>query len=162
METAGRAPRRRRVCAIYFRMATRLQTLSEAVGDQVGGDVGEMGRRYTDPGALVAHWTNCRGGDRSRLGCSLGELLWRLAGCSTSPRSPRASDAVRHLDLLTGRERDGLTRIRLIARQAGCDERDLEAALVRLGLAHRRTTECPGGRHCVLLESAPTGGSTPK
>jgi hypothetical protein len=35
----------------------------------------------------------------------------------------------------------------------------VEAALVRLALAHRRTTECPGGHRCVILGVAPRDGS---
>ncbi len=144
-----------------FRTATRLQTLAEVVGNQFGGDVGEIGRRYTDPAALVAHLNELPGWGPVTVGLFLRELRGVWPGAQLT-FDPRASDAARHLDLLTGRERDGLARIRLIADQAGCDERDLEAALVRLGLAHRRTTECPGGHRCVLLESAPTDGSTPK
>jgi len=37
-----------------FRTATRLQTLARAVNDRYGGDIAEIGRRFTDPGALLA------------------------------------------------------------------------------------------------------------
>jgi hypothetical protein len=144
-----------------FRTATRLQTLSEEVGRQFGGDVGEIGRRYTDPAALVALLDDLPGWGPVTVGLFLRELRGVWPGARL-PLDPRASDAARHLDLPTGRERDGLARIQRIALQAGCDERDLEAALVRLGLAHQRTTECPGGHRCVLLESAPTGGPIAK
>jgi len=144
-----------------FRTATRLQTLSEEVGRQFGGDVGEIGRRYIDPAALVALLDDLPGWGPVTVGLFLRELRGVWPGARL-PLDPRASDAARHLDLLTGRERDGLARIQRIALQAGCDERDLEAALVRLGLAHRRTTECPGGHRCVFLESAPTGGPIAK
>lgn len=144
-----------------FRTATRLQTLSEVVGDQFGGDVGKIGRRYTDPAALVGRLDELPGWGPVTVGLFLRELRGVWPGARL-PLDPRASDAARHLDLLTGRERDGLAHIQRIALQAGCDERDLEAALVRLGLAHRRTTGCPGGHRCVLLESTPTGDPTAK
>ena len=48
----------------------------------------------------------------------------------------------------------GLAKLRHHARQADVDVRDLEAALVRLSLAHRRTmTLCPGGSSCTALAS---------
>jgi len=47
---------------------------------------------------------------------------------------------------------DAVRRLRLLADDANLDLRDLETALVRLSLAHRRGfTRCPGGDGCVLL-----------
>ena len=37
-----------------FRTAARLQMLSEVIGARFDGDLGEIGRRYRDPAALVA------------------------------------------------------------------------------------------------------------
>jgi hypothetical protein len=142
-----------------FKTATRLQTLSEAVGDAFGGDIGEIGRRYTEPSALAALLEDLPGWGPVTVGLFLRELRGVWPGARQA-LDPRAADAARHLQLLTGRERDELARIQHLALQAERDERDVEAALVRFGLAHRRTTECPGGRHCILLGQAPNAGPT--
>jgi len=141
-----------------FRTATRLQTLSQVVADRHAGDIGEIGRRYTDPAALVALLDDLPGWGPVTVGLFLRELrgVWPGAGL---PLDPRAAEAARHLGMFNGRERDELARIKHIALQAGRDERDVEAALVRLSLAHRRTMECPGGHRCVILGVVPAGGS---
>lgn len=70
------------------------------------------------------------------------------------PLDPRAASAAEHLGLVERDEPDPLARLRRLARSARLDVRDLEAALVRLSLAHRRHgSTCPGGRHCTLLAS---------
>ncbi len=140
-----------------FRTATRLQALSELVGLQFGGDIGEIGRRYTDPAALVALLDDLPGWGPVTIGLFLRELRGVWPGARV-PLDPRAAEAARHLGLLTGRERDELARIKRIAVRAGHDERDVEAALVRFGLAHRRTTGCPGGSRCAILGPAPGRG----
>jgi hypothetical protein len=38
-----------------------------------------------------------------------------------------------------------------LAERAGLDSRDLEAALVRLAIGHRRGTRCAGGEACTAL-----------
>jgi hypothetical protein len=141
-----------------FRTATRLQSLSQMVGDRYGGDIGGIGRRCTDPAALVALLDDLPGWGPVTVGLFLRELRGIWPG-ALLPLDPRAAEAARHLGFLTGREPDALTRIGHIARQAGHDPRDVEAALVRLDLAHRRTKECPGGHRCVLLGAGPAGGS---
>lgn len=138
-----------------FRTATRLQSLAQVVAEHYGGDIGEIGRRFTDPAALVTALEDLPGWGPVTVGLFLRELrgVWSGAGL---PLDPRAAEAARHLGLLTGRDRDELACVGDISRQAGADGRDLEAALVRLALAHRRTTGCPGGRRCVVLASGPT------
>jgi hypothetical protein len=51
-------------------------------------------------------------------------------------------------------EAAALATLRHRAQQAGVDPRDLEAALIRLSLAHRRTmASCPGGSECRALSA---------
>ncbi len=137
-----------------FRTATRLQTLAAVVRERYGGDVSEIGRRFPDPTALRAELALLPGWGPVTIGLFRRELrgVWPGAAC---PFDPRAVEGATHLGLLTGREPDALARITRLARRAGLDERDLEAALVRLALAHRRSAECPGGRGCTLLDAAP-------
>lgn len=141
-----------------FRTATRLQTLSQVVGDRHGGDIGGIGRRQTDPAALVALLDDLPGWGPVTVGLFLRELRGVWPG-GQLPLDPRAAEAARHLGLLTGRERDQLARVEQVAHQAGRDQRDVEAALVRLSLAHRRTKECPGGNRCALLSEDPAVNS---
>lgn len=68
------------------------------------------------------------------------------------PLDERAARAGEHLGLIGPRGRDTLAQLRELARAAGLDLRDLEAALVRLALAHGRDLQqCPGGAACRLL-----------
>jgi hypothetical protein len=140
-----------------FRTATRLQALSEVIADRYHGDVGEIGRHGSDPTALVALLDELPGWGPVTVGLFLRELRGVWPG-ARPPLDPRAAEAARHVGLLTGHEHDPLASIERIAVQAGRDERDVEAGLVRLQLAHRRTTECPGGRGCVVLGTGPGGG----
>ncbi len=133
-----------------FRTATRLQTLAQHVADRYGGSVGEIGRRFTNPATLVAALDDLPGWGPVTVGLYLRELRGVWPGARL-PLDPRAAAAARHLGLLTGRERDELARIARIAQRSGCDERDLETALVRLALDHRRASACPGSRECVAL-----------
>jgi hypothetical protein len=133
-----------------FRTATRLQSLARVVADRYGGAVAAIGRRFVDPGALVAALDDLPGWGPVTVGLFLRELRGVWPGAEL-PLDPRAADAARHVGLLTGHDDNALTRLSHIAAEAGYDERDLEAACVRLSLAHRRNTDCPGGRRCVVL-----------
>jgi hypothetical protein len=75
------------------------------------------------------------------------------------PLDPRAAEAARHLGLLDAGTTNALEHVGAIASRAGVDARDLEAALVRLALRHRRLAGCPGGHTCtaVLLEAGRSG-----
>lgn len=133
-----------------FRTATRLQALARVVIDQYGGNIAEIGRRHTDPTALVAALDELPGWGPVTVGLFLRELrgVWAGAGL---PLDPRAAEAAVHLGLLTGRDDDHLSSVARIAAVTGNDVRDLEAALVRLALAHRHTTDCPGRGRCTVL-----------
>jgi len=141
-----------------FRTATRLQELSGVIADRYHGDIGEIGHRYSDPKALVALLDELPGWGPVTVGLFLRELRGVWPGARL-PLDPRAAEAAHHLGLLTGREHDQLASVGRIALRAGRDERDVEAGLVRLQLAHRRTTECPGGPGCVVLGADPGGRS---
>jgi hypothetical protein len=69
------------------------------------------------------------------------------------PLDACAREAASHLGLLgERREAEDLSMLRRQAQYAGVDLRDLEAALVRLTLVHRRTMPaCPGGPSCAVL-----------
>lgn len=133
-----------------FRTATRLQELARIVADRYGGEVAAIGRQFRDPEALVAALDELPGWGPVTVGLFLRELRGVWPGARL-PLDTRAEDAACHLGLLSGRGGDALSRVALLAAGAGYDERDLEAALVRLALAHRRIADCPGGRRCVAL-----------
>jgi len=133
-----------------FRTATRLHALGRTVAERHGGSVAEIGRRFTDPSALVAALDDLPGWGPVTIGLFLRELRGVWPGAQL-PLDRRAAEMACHLGLLTQRKHDDLALVTRIALNAGCDERDLEAALVRLALAHRRTPACPGRRRCVVL-----------
>lgn len=67
------------------------------------------------------------------------------------PLDPRAVWAAQHLGLRPPKRRQLAWLLRR-ASGAGVDSRDLEAALVRLSLEHRRSqAACPGGPGCKVL-----------
>ena len=71
------------------------------------------------------------------------------------PVDPHALEAATHLGLVpaTSSPADALVALRQLAEAAGLDLRDLETALVRLALAHRRRlADCPGRAACHALE----------
>jgi hypothetical protein len=132
-----------------FRTATRLQDLAAAVRDRWGGSAAEIGRRLTDPDALAAALDDLPGWGPVTVGLFLRELRGVWPGARL-PLDRRAAEAVRHVGWLTATD-GALERVGAIAMRAGVDARDLEAALVRLALRHRRLAGCPGGRACVAL-----------
>ncbi len=137
-----------------FRTATRLSALGEVVGSRYGGEVAEIGRRFTDPETLVLALDDLPGWGPVTVGLFLRELrgVWRGV---PSALDSRAAQAARHIGPLTGRPGAELAELTSVAQQAGYDERDVESALVRLALAHRKMTECPGKSQCVSLAVAP-------
>jgi endonuclease III len=122
------------------RTAVRLHDLARVVLERYGGEVARIGRRFVTPDALVAALDALPGWGAVTIRLFLRELRGVWPGASL-PLDPYALGAARRLGLVRGSDLDGdgLTRIVAIARRAGCDERDLEAALVRVSLAQRRT-----------------------
>lgn len=140
--------------------AARLLALAQEVWTRYG-DVAEIGRRYGDAASLEAALDALPGWGPVTVGLFLRELRGVWPGACLSP-DRRASWAGHHVGLVKDvKEKRELERLRLVARLAFCDERDLEAALVRLALAHRRFPRCPGGRDCVVLRrTAPPSART--
>ena len=141
-----------------FRTATRLQVLAGQVADRYGGEVSEIGRRFAAPEDVAAALDDLTGWGPVTVGLFLRELRGVWPG-ARPPLDRRAAAAGRHLGLLSCEadgehdgQRDGqLDRLTLVARLSGCDPRDLEAALVRVTLAHPRAGHCPGGRACPVV-----------
>ncbi|HET6950439.1 MAG TPA: hypothetical protein VFI47_08690 [Acidimicrobiales bacterium] len=133
-----------------FRTATRLQALAAVVRERWVGKVSEMGRRLTDPADLAAALDDLPGWGPVTVGLFLRELRGVWPGARPS-LDERAADAARHIGMLD-RTDDAIERLGAIATRADLDARDLEAALVRLALRHRRLTDCPGGRSCIALD----------
>jgi len=134
-----------------FQTATRLQTLAGVIDNRYAGDVAAIGRSTTEPSELTALLDALPGWGPVTVGLFLRELRGVWPGARI-PLDPKASSMASHLGWLTGQHPDDLPVIRGIATEAELDERDLESGLVRLALAHRRTTNCPGGARCVPLD----------
>jgi hypothetical protein len=132
-----------------FRTATRLQALAAAVGERWAGGVSELGR-FTDAADVTAALDHLPGWGPVTVGLFLRELRGVWPGAHL-PLDGRAADAARHTGMLDETD-GGLERLGAIATRAGLDTRDLEAALVRLALRHRRLTDCPGGRSCTAVD----------
>jgi hypothetical protein len=141
-----------------FRTATRLQALAAVVCDRWDGAAAAIGRRLTDPRDLAAALDDLPGWGSVTVGLFLRELRGVWPGVRL-PLDPRAAEAARHLGLLDAGTTNALEHVGAIASRAGVDARDLEAALVRLALRHRRLAGCPGGHTCtaVLLEAGRSG-----
>ncbi len=136
-----------------FRTATRLQALAAVVRDRWDGKAAEIGRRLTDPHDLAAALDDLPGWGRVTVGLFLRELRSVWPGARL-PLDGRAAEAASHLGLLDAGTPEALEHLGAIATRAGVDARDLEAALVRLALRHRRQTGCPGGHACTALQHA--------
>ena len=132
-----------------YRTATRLQDLAAAVRDRWGA-AAEIGRRVTDPRDLAAALDDLPGWGPVTVGLFLRELRGVWPGACL-PLDPRAAEAARHLGLLGASTPDDLGHVGEIATRAAVDARDLEAALVRLALRHRRPAACPGGHACTAV-----------
>jgi endonuclease III len=135
-----------------FRTATRLQDLAQAINERYDGEVAAIGRRHVTLEPLVNALDELPGWGPVTVRLFLREMRGVWPGASP-PLDPLAAQAARHLGLITDRDAGAISRIARVAEAARCDERDLEAALVRLALAHRRTVVCPGGDRCILLAS---------
>ncbi len=139
-----------------FRTASRLQELAACVEERYGGRINRLGRAARDPEELEAALDALPGWGPVTVRLFLRELrgVWPHAD---PPFDERAAWAARHLRLL-GNARPSIERLRGVARAANVDARDLEAALVRLGLQHRGRGDCPGGERCHVLvrERAPS------
>lgn len=132
-----------------FRTATRLQALASVIRDRWAGTVSEIGRRHSDPAGLSAALDALPGWGPVTIRLFLRELRGVWPGARL-PVDERAAEAGRHIGMLD-EGGDELEQLATTAVRAGVDVRDLEAALVRLALRHRRLTDCPGGPSCAAL-----------
>ncbi|MDA8274660.1 MAG: hypothetical protein M0029_04675 [Actinomycetota bacterium] len=141
-----------------FRTATRLHQLAAAIGQRYGGRAADIGRAHHHYQPLAAALDALPGWGPVTVGLFLRELRGVWPG-ATPPLDASAAAAGRHLGLLATDDAQELTRLRRLASGGHVDVRDLESALVRLALHHRRVTACPGGPRCVLLAGPepPTG-----
>lgn len=133
-----------------FRTATRLQSLAAVIHERYQGSVAEIGRRFTDPSALAVILDQLPGWGPVTIGLFLRELRGVWPGADP-PLDARAANAARHLGLVDEGAVD-LDHLGRVAASAGVDVRDLEAALVRVALHHRKRRDCPGGRSRIVFE----------
>jgi hypothetical protein len=136
-----------------FRTATRLQLLAAEVRTRLGGTVGSLAT-VTDPHVLESTLDALPGWGPTTVRIFLRELRDVWPGAQP-PLDERALRAARHLKFPMPRRRaDQIDALRAVARDAQRDVRDLEAALVRLALAHRDMRMCPGNARCRKLCAA--------
>lgn len=138
-----------------FRTATRLQALAETITVRYKGRVPAIAASTGSPSELEAALDALPGWGSVTVSLFLRELrgVWPNAN---PPLDERAHQAADHLGLLRG-GRPPLVQLRQLASEAGVDLRDVEAALVRLCLAHGRDfAGCPGGNACIELDAGAT------
>jgi hypothetical protein len=134
-----------------YRTATRLHELADALNEHHGGEVGAFGRRFRTYPELRAALDALPGWGPVTVELFLRELRGSWPGAEP-PVAARAQEAGRHLGLLDHNATNSLVELRHIARALPGDVRDLEAALVRLSLAHHGGWDsCAGGRSCARL-----------
>lgn len=135
-----------------FRTATRLHAIADVIAERYGGEVTEIGRRFRCFPDLHAALDDLPGWGPVTVDAFLRELRGVWPGAQP-PADPRAVRAAGHLGLVTSTDADrGLIELLVISRTADLDIRDVESALVRLTLAHRRELDaCPGGDACTAL-----------
>ena len=142
-----------------FRTATRLQALSEVIGERYDGQAAVIGQRFTTYPGLCQALDVLPGWGPVTIQLFLRELRGVWPG-ARPPLDQRAAAGARHLGLLgPGQAHPDLPRLAQLAADSRLDPRDLESGLVRLTLAHHRgMASCPGGHACGVL--APAAGRT--
>ncbi len=116
-----------------FRTASRLLDLAAAVAARHPRGIPALGRTTTDPGELVAALDALPGWGPVTVRAFLRELrgVWPGAQPPLDDRTGRAA-----ADLGLGGQPPTVADLARLADRAGLDVRDLETALVRLGLRH--------------------------
>jgi hypothetical protein len=114
-----------------------------------------LGTATADPSELEAALDALPGWGPVTVRLFLRELrgVWPAAD---PPLDERAAGAARHLGL-SGPTALSISRVRALANDSQVDPRDLEAALVRCALAHRRRIPCDGGARCIALRATGEG-----
>lgn len=135
-----------------FRTANRLLALSELIGERYDGQAAVIGRRFGAYPGLSAALEALPGWGPVTIRLFLRELRGVWPGAEP-PLDDRAAAAAAHLGLLgAGAAGPQLPALGKLAKAAGLDLRDLENALVRLSLTHRRVMpSCPAGQACTAL-----------
>lgn len=134
-----------------YRMASRLHALARTVEDRLQGRI-ETLAGISSARDLEAALDALPGWGPVTIRLFLRELRGIWPGAD--PRlDPRVEEAARHLGLAGPAESaEGGRWLTSIADAAGLDVRDLEAALVRLSIAHGRQLDtCPGGSDCAFM-----------
>lgn len=130
-----------------FSMATRLQSLADAVRARPGGVEGLL-RSARESGMDVRSVLD----ELPGWGPSTVGLFLREVETDRQVVDTRARDAAAHLGLVGAAAKSTAARLSMLAARSDLDPRDLEAALVRLWLAHGRdAAQCPGGPRCGAL-----------
>lgn len=132
------------------RTARRLRDLADAVAERHPDGIAALGRLVTEPVALTSTLDALPGWGPVTVGAFLRELRGVWPG-ARPPIDARARRAAVHLGLIDD-DRLTIDALRGIADREGLDVRDVEAALVRLALAHeRRYTSCAATGACTFL-----------
>jgi hypothetical protein len=143
-----------------YRTAVRLLALSEVVGERYDARVAEIGQRHPSYPELRAALDTLPGWGPTTVQLFLRELRGVWPGAQP-PLDGRAAFAVHHLGLARPHPAGAdLVVLAELATESGLDLRDLEGGLVRLALAHHRSSgPCPGGHACrVLARMRPPAG----
>ena len=140
-----------------FRAANRLLALAELIGERYDGQAAVIDRRFGAYPGLSAALAALPGWGPVTVRLFLRELRGVWPGAEP-PLDERAAAAAAHLGLLgAGAAGPQLPALGRLAKAAGLDLRDLESALVRLSLAHRRVMpSCPAGQACTALHQPGT------
>jgi hypothetical protein len=133
-----------------LRTATKLHELGAVLRERTGGRIVPLAQGTAGYEELADRLDALPGWGPVTVASFLRELRGVLPHADP-PLDARARQAAVHLGLLDDAtpEHATLPALRDHAQRAGVDLRDLEAALIRLGLVHHRAmAACPGGPAC--------------
>ncbi len=137
-----------------FRTASRLQAIAAFVTERWPDGLVAALRACDDPVSVAGMLGALPGWGPTTTRIFLRELrgAWPGARTELDERTIRAAE---HLGLAVPDDgRDAVGWLETLAGRAGVDPRDLEGALIRLSLAHRRHRRaCPGGESCESLRA---------
>ncbi|KAG0621331.1 hypothetical protein M758_3G011500 [Ceratodon purpureus] len=159
LETAGYTTYKHRAAARIRKLAVQLETEYE-------GRVSSL-KHIQDSHELCRHISNLHGLTTNTCNVFLRELrgIWPGAAADYDKRTNRAAMHLRIAECGKSEEQTSNKSsvsnppisLKQIAHDAEVDERDLEVALVKLGLAHERHyRDCPGGPVCNFLVAPST------
>jgi len=138
-----------------FRTASRLHALARAIGERHGGHIASLGEEPRSSAELETALDALPGWGPVTVRVFLRELRGLWPGAEP-PVDGRALAGAEHLGLAAPKgegRAEPAAYLRRLAGDAGLDVRDLEAALIRLELAHARRRDCPGGADCFVFRA---------